>query len=89
MFDKYFHLVKKVKIFSKHTEHQIPNKRGYGTGEQAVAGVVERNGQIVLRGAERLTSKFLLGMLQSHVKTNNAIVMTGEFKGYNKFDEFG
>jgi transposase-like protein len=84
----------KPRKFNKNSEKNqanlsnITNKRGRGTGKQAVAGVVERDGKIILQVAERLTSKFLLGMLQSHVKTNNAIVMTDEFKSYNKFDEF-
>ena len=65
----------------------ITTKRGRGTKKTPVVGVVERNGDIVLQVTERLTSKFLLGMLQSHVKTNNAIVMTDEFKSYGKFDD--
>lgn len=65
----------------------VTNKRGRGTKKTPIVGVVERNGDIVLQVTERLTSKFLLGMLQNHVKTNNAIVMTDEFKSYGKFDD--
>ena len=65
----------------------VTNKRGRGTNKTPIVGVVERNGDVVLQVTERLTSKFLLVMLQSHVKTDNAIVMTDDFKSYTKFDD--
>jgi transposase-like protein len=65
----------------------IENKRGRGTKKTPVVGIVERNGSVVLQVTERLTSQFLLSMLKSHVKTENAIVMTDQYKGYAKFDD--
>lgn len=65
----------------------ISNKRGRGTKKTPVVGIVERNGQVVLQVTNRLTSKFLLDMLKGHVKIDNAIVMTDEYRGYQKFDD--
>jgi transposase-like protein len=65
----------------------VTNKRGRGTNKTPIVGIVERNGEVVLQVATRLTSNFLLGMLKDNVKLENAIVMTDEFKGYAKFDE--
>lgn len=65
----------------------IVNKRGRGTSKTPVVGIVERNGLIILKVVEKLTSKNLTAMLKEFVKTDNATLMTDEFKGYVKMDE--
>ena len=65
----------------------VTNKRGRGTKKTPVVGIVERNGKIVLKVVEKLTSKNLLLMLKENVKTDNSIVVTDEFKSYRNFDE--
>ena len=65
----------------------VTNKRGRGTNKTPIVGIVERNGEIVLQVTNRLTSKFLLDMLKSHVNIDNSIVMTDEYRGYKKFDD--
>lgn len=66
---------------------QVYNKRGRGTRKTPVIGIVERNGDIVLKVIEKLTSRNLIAMLQENVKTDNAVVITDDFSSYKKFDE--
>ncbi len=66
---------------------KITTKRGRGTNKTPIVGIVERNGEVVLQVATRLTSRFLLDMLKENVKLENAIVMTDEYRGYAKFDD--
>ncbi|MFH2141370.1 MAG: IS1595 family transposase [Bacteroidota bacterium] len=65
----------------------IENKRGRGTRKTPVVGIVERKGKIVLKVIEKLTSKNLMAMLNSFVKTEDATLMTDEYRGYAKMDE--
>jgi len=66
---------------------KITNKRGRGTKKTPVVGIVERNGSIVLKVVEKLSSKNLLSMLKDNVKLDKSIIVTDEFKSYKKFDE--
>ena len=65
----------------------VTNKRGRGTAKTPVVGIVERNGKVVLKVIEKLTSRNLLAMLKENVDTKNAIVVTDEFKSYKAFDK--
>jgi transposase-like protein len=65
---------------------RVENKRGRGTQKTPVVGIVERNGDIVLKVIEKLTSRNLLAMLNEYVKTENAVVVTDEFRSYHGFD---
>ena len=65
-----------------------PNKRGRGTNKTPVLAIVERNGQVVLKVAKRLTSKVLIEMLRENVKLQPSTkVMTDDYRGYMKFDD--
>jgi transposase-like protein len=66
---------------------KVYNKRGRGTRKTPVVGIVERNGEIVLKVIEKLTSRNLLAMLQENVNIDNAVVITDDFSSYNKFDD--
>lgn len=77
----------KQKGDSRPTISQITNKRGRGTKKTPVVGIVERNGKVVLKVIEKLTGRNLLSMLKENVKTDNAIVMTDNFRSYSKFDK--
>ncbi len=66
---------------------RVYNKRGRGTKKIPVVGIVERDGNIVLKVIEKLTSKNLLAMLRDNVKIDKSIVITDDFKSYRKFDE--
>ena len=69
------------------TISKVYNKRGRGTKKTPVVGIVERDGNIVLKVIEKLTAKNLLAMLKENVKIDKSIVITDDFKSYRKFDE--
>lgn len=62
-------------------------KRGRGTKKVPVAGFVERDGRVVTKVMERLTSRELFAMLKKYVNEDRTVVVTDEYKGYDKFDE--
>lgn len=62
-------------------------KRGRGTKKIPVVGFVERDGRVVTKMTERLTSRDLLSMLKRFVNEDRTVMVTDEYKGYNKFDE--
>lgn len=64
------------------------NKRGRGCDMAKVVGIVERHGKIVLKVVDRVTFKNMLEMLQQYVKTDDATLMTDEFKGYANMDKY-
>lgn len=60
-----------------------PNKRGRGTKKTPVVGMVERNGKIkaeVIKN-RKLDSKSLKALVRRNVDTENATLITDEFKG--------
>lgn len=80
----------RIKYSAKSNEPNIStvtNKRGRGTKKTPVVGIVERNGKVVLRVMEKLTTRNLLSMLKENVKTDSSIVVTDEFRSYQGFDE--
>lgn len=84
----------KPRKVSKNHEDNKPNigtvevnKRGRGTKKTPIIGIVERNGNIVLRVAEKINSKTLLDILKSSVNLKNTIVMSDELPAYNSFDK--
>lgn len=62
-------------------------KRGRGTKKVPVVGFVERDGRVVTKVMERLQARDLLALLRKYVNEERTVMMTDEFKGYNKFDE--
>ena len=70
------------------TDKKKLNKRGRGTMKVPVAGMVERDGRVVTKMMNRLTSKDLLALLHQNVKEDDAVLMTDDFKSYKAFDEF-
>lgn len=79
---------KKYKNADNNTNiSKVTNKRGRGTKKTPIVGIVERNGNIVLKVIQKLNSQNLLSMLRENVKTDNAIVVTDEFRSYRSFDE--
>lgn len=69
------------------TISKVYNKRGRGTKKTPIVGIVEREGKIVLKVIEKLTSKNLLAMLKENVKIDKSILITDDFKSYNKFSD--
>ena len=59
-----------------------PPKRGRGTKKTPVIGIIERAGNVIARVATDLTKKGILAFIKKHVKTDQSVLMTDEFKGY-------
>lgn len=62
------------------------SKRGRGTSKIAVVGIVERDGSVVTKVANGLSSKEMLLLLRKYVNMDSSIVMTDEFSSYKAFD---
>ena len=58
-------------------------KRGRGTDNIPVGGIVERDGNVVAQVMENLTYENLKGMVQKHVKESDSVLITDKYKGYN------
>jgi transposase-like protein len=65
-------------------------KRGRGTSKIPVVGIVEREGKkrVVTKVMDSLTSRDMLAMLKKYVATDKAIMMTDEYRGYKRFEEY-
>jgi transposase-like protein len=59
-------------------------KRGRGTKKIPVVGIVERDGNVVAQVMRSLTYKNLKAMVQKHVEEEESILVTDEYRGYNK-----
>lgn len=66
---------------------QFYNKRGRGTNKTPIVGIVQRQGKVVLNVMQKLSANNMSAMLKQYVNTDNAIVVTDDFKSYKKFDE--
>ena len=66
-----------------------PNKRGRGTKKVPVIGAVERNGRVIARVANPgdLSVKGISKFLARYVDTAGSILITDEYKGYNRVSE--
>lgn len=65
----------------------VTAKRGRGTNKISVVGAVEKKGKVYVKIIEKLTKRNLLAMLKHIVKTNEAIVITDDFRSYKAFDD--
>lgn len=62
-----------------------PNpKRGRGTTNIPVAGIVQRDGDVVAQVMQNLSYENLRDMVKKHVKEENSVLITDEYKGYSK-----
>lgn len=62
------------------------SKRGRGTKKTPVVGIVERDGNVKTQefNGIKLTAKNLMELVRKTVDIENSILMTDEYKGYNK-----
>lgn len=62
-------------------------KRGRGTKKIPVVGIVEREGNVVAQVMRSLTTENLKKMVQKNVEEEEAVLITDEFKSYNKLEK--
>jgi len=76
-------------VSSNPSSLKISNsKRGRGTSKAKIAGMVERNGEIVLRLMDTFSTTTMLTMLKRNVDNQQSTVMTDEAKFYSKFEDY-
>lgn len=63
------------------------SKRGRDTKKIPVTGIVERNGNVVAKVMSKLTQKELRAMVEKYVNLDTSLLITDEYKGYNKMDK--
>jgi hypothetical protein len=63
------------------------SKRGRGTDKIAIAGIVARDGNVVAQVMDKLTFKELKDLVQKSVNAKKSVLLTDDFKGYNKMNE--
>lgn len=61
-------------------------KRGRGTKKIPVVGIVQRDGDVVAEVMRNLTHENLKGMVQKYVDGDDAVLITDEYRGYNRID---
>jgi len=64
------------------------SKRGRGTSKAKIAGMVERQGRVILRLMDTFSTATMLAMLKRNVITTKSTVMTDEATFYNKFEDY-
>jgi transposase-like protein len=63
-------------------------KRGRGTSKTPVVGMVERGGKIKAKPVKKVDAKTLSSLVREKVDTQQATIMTDEFKGYLRLSSF-
>lgn len=62
-------------------------KRGRGTAKIPVAGIVERSGNVIAEVMTKTTYTDLKKLVNKHVDKEDSLMITDEYKGYNRFSE--
>jgi transposase-like protein len=60
-------------------------KRGRGTEKIPVAGIVQRDGNVIAEVMKNTTYTDLKRLVKKYVDTEDAVMITDEYKAYNKF----
>jgi transposase-like protein len=61
-------------------------KRGRGTLKTPVAGIVQRNGNVVAEVMKATDAESLKKLVLKYVKMQNSVLLTDEYKAYSRFD---
>lgn len=70
----------------KKPKRFLAPKRGRGTEKIPVVGIVQRHGDVIAEVMEHLTGTELKDMVKAHVNKKKSIIITDEYRGYNKLD---
>ena len=60
--------------------------RGRGTAKVPVVGIVQRNGDVIAEVMKKTNWKNFKAMVQKYVDMDDSVLMTDQFKAYDKFD---
>lgn len=65
----------------------LNTKRGRGSQKKIpIVGIVQRDGSVIAEVMQTLTHKNLKAMVERHVNTEEALLITDAYKGYSRFD---
>lgn len=64
----------------------IEPKRGRGTDKTPVAGIIERNGNVIAEVMKNISYSDLKKLVDKYVDKDDSIMITDEYTGYNKFN---
>lgn len=65
----------------------IPSKRGRGTKKIKVAGIVERNGNVIAQVMKDIKYADLKALVEKNVKEDDSVLITDEYTGYSKMSK--
>lgn len=65
----------------------VEPKRGRGTSKIPVAGIVSRNGDVIAEVMSKTSYSDLKKLVNKYVDKEDSIMITDEYKGYNRFSE--
>ena len=65
----------------------INPKRGRGTSKIPVVGIVSRNGDVIAEVMKKTTYTDLKKLVNKFVDKDDSVMITDEYKGYNRFSE--
>jgi transposase-like protein len=65
----------------------VKPKRGRGTTKIPIVGMVQRDGNVVAEVMTNLSGRNLKDMVRTHVKKSDSVMVTDNYKGYNRFSE--
>ena len=65
----------------------INAKRGRGTKNIPVVGIVERGGDVVAEVMKNTSYEHLRKMVKKYVDTNDSVLLTDEYRGYSPMDK--
>jgi len=69
---------------NKSENRDNTNKRGRGTAKMPIIGVVERNGEVRAEQTNNTSGTTISAFIEKHVDLIGSLLMTDEYKGYNK-----
>jgi len=72
---------------NKQNDNDPKNPRGRGTKKIPVIGIVERGGRVVAQSAKKLSAKYITHFIEKYLDTTDSILITDEYKGYNKISK--
>lgn len=75
------------KSIPKKKTPDINVKRGRGTNKIPVVGIVQRDGNVIAQVMKDLTYKNLKDMVRKFTDEDNTVLITDEYKGYNKISQ--
>ncbi len=88
--DKISNLQKDGVIFKRGKRKvacEVKPKRGRGTKNIPVVGIVQRNGDVVAQVMRTLSGKNLGDMVRKHVDTKDAVIITDSYSGYSRLHQ--